>query len=500
MPECFFLVVDIGTESVRAALIDSLGAIVGIQSRSTDFFSPHPGWAEQRPDEWWELTIECLKQLMVEHPGIEVVAIGVSAQMHAVVPIDSRGTLLMDKVPIWCDKRSTDICQQYQKELLPKEQIQLTANLIIPSWTGPKMKWIKGNLPQVYQQTEIFLTAKDYLNFRFTGEKYTDFSEASGSFLFSWKTKQWDNELIKMFGIDKLKLPEILPSNAIIGKLLPDIAAQIGCQPAIPVICGAGDMLCLLLGGGMVREGRSCDVTGTAADVSVLSPKPLLTEHLMNLHHAIDGWISFGILDSGGGSLKWFREAFYHQEDGRKMSYAQIDDEASDVPAGADGLLFFPYLMGERLLGSPSARGSFFGLRPHHQRKHFARAVMEGVCFDLKMSLDEIEERYSGTIEEMSVIGGGAWSSLWCQLKANIYQKKVFTLAESEGGIIGAALLAFSALNGEPVDEIAEKWLKAKQVYVPDESRFDEYQKQYKNFRLFHDIFQQAYLHFGKEN
>lgn len=496
----YFLVVDIGTESVRAALVDNLGTIVGIQSKPTDFFSPHAGWAEQRPDEWWELTATCLRQLMSKHPGIDVAAIGVSAQMHAVVPIDSHGTLLMEKVPIWCDKRSTEICQQYQKEIFPQEQIQLTANLIIPSWTGPKMKWIKDNLPQVYQQTETFLTAKDYLNFLFTGEKFTDFSEASGSFLFSWKTKQWNHELIQLFGIDQSKLPEIVPSNTIIGKLLPEIAVQIGCQPSIPVICGAGDMLCLLLGGGMVREGRSCDVTGTAADVSVLTPNPLLTEHLMNLHHAIDGWISFGILDSGGGSLKWFREAFYNQENDGKISYAQIDEEASEVPAGVDGLLFFPYLMGERLLGSPSARGSFFGLRPHHQRKHFARAVMEGVCYDLKMSLDEIEKWYSGTIEEMSVIGGGARSSLWCQLKADIYQKKVYTLAESEGGIIGAALLAFSAISQNPVDEIAEKWLKVKQVYVPDKLLFNEYQKQYKNFCLFHDIFQQAYRYFGKEN
>jgi len=161
--------------------------------------------------------------------------------------------------------------------------------------------------------------------------------------------------------------------------------------------------------------------------------------------------------------------------------------------------LFFPYLMGERLLGSPLARGSFFGLRPHHQRKHFARAVMEGVGFDLKMSLDEIEKMYSGAIEEMSAIGGGARSPLWCQIKADIYRKKVFTLTESEGGIIGAALLAFSAVSGITVSQLADNWLKVKQVFIPDESRFEEYENQYKNFRIFHDIFQQAYLYYGKE-
>jgi len=498
MLECL-LVVDVGTESVRAALVDLSGTIVGIESRPTDFFSPQAGWAEQMPDEWWNLTVECLRQLLLNHSDAEILAMGISAQMHAVVPIDASGRLLMNKVPIWCDKRSAGICEQFQKEITPREQIQMTANLLIPSWTGPKMKWIKDTLPEVYRQTDFFLTAKDYLNYRLTGKKYTDYSEASGSFLYSWKTRQWNGELIDLFGLDELKLPDIVASNTVIGRILPDVAHELGCAPSLPVICGSGDMLCLLLGGGMIQEGRSCDVTGTAADVSVLSPEPLLTEHLMNLHHAIDGWISFGILDSGGGSLKWLREALYSQDNVQKMSYAQIDEEARDILAGAEGLLFFPYLMGERLLGSPSARGSFFGLRHHHRKSHFARAVMEGVCFDLKMTLDEIERLYSGTIERISVIGGGARSSLWCQIKANIYRKKVYTLTESEGGIIGAALLAFSAVSGERIGDFGEKWLKEKNNYIPDESCYEIYEKQYRNFRTFHDLFQQAYLQYEKE-
>ncbi len=493
------LVVDVGTESVRAALVDRTGRIIGLEARLTDFFSPIAGWAEQMPDEWWDLTLECIRNLCLLHPDTEVLAMGISAQMHAVVPIDASGRLLMDKVPIWCDKRSAGVCDQLQYEIPPQEQIRLAANLLIPSWTGPKMKWIKETLPDVYRNTSVFLTAKDYLNYRLTGERYTDYSEASGSFLFSWKTQQWDSGLINLFGIDRKKLPEVVSSRTVIGKIKPEVAQNIGFSSSIPVVCGAGDMLCLLMGGGMIEEGRSCDVTGTAADVSVFSSEPLLTEHLMNLHHAIDGWISFGILDSGGGSLKWLREAFYNGEKNEKILYAQIDDDARSVPAGAEGLLFFPYLMGERLLGSPSARGSFFGLRPHHRRSHCARAVMEGVCFDLKMSLDEIERFYPGHIDSMSVIGGGARSRFWCQLKADIYRKKVVTLTESEGGIIGAALLADSAVSGENIRNLGEKWLKVKDTYIPDESRFEIYERQYRNFRAFHDLFQEAYRQFEKE-
>ncbi|MBC7217873.1 MAG: hypothetical protein H5U36_07010, partial [Candidatus Caldatribacterium sp.] len=314
----------------------------------------------------------------------------------------------------------------------------------------------------------------------------------------SWKRRTWDPELLKLFGVDGEKLPPIVPSSSVVGGLRKDMASLLGLPEGLPVVCGAGDMLCLLLGGGMIEKGRSCDVTGTAADVSVYLEEPLLSPRLMNLHHAVDGWISFGILDSGGGSMKWLRDALY-LAGGQSASYAQIDEEAKETPPGAEGLLFFPYLLGERLFGSPWARGVFFGILPQHRRAHFARAVMEGVCFDLKMSLEEIERLSGRNIEEMYAIGGGAKSSLWCQIKADIYEKPIVTLKETEGGIMGAAMLAFSGVTQEPVPSLGKRWLHVEERFTPSPESRAVYRRQYALFREFHDLFQAAFERYRKE-
>lgn len=492
------LVVDVGTESVRAALVGEDGGILAIQSKELDFFSPHPGWAEQSPGEWFSASLECMRGVLERVPLAEVLALGVSAQMHAVVPVDRNGQLLMPRVPIWCDKRSSELCVRIHKVLPQEEQIARTANLLIPNWLAPKIAWIREHYPEVYVKTSCFLTAKDYLNFQLTGAQYVDFSEASGSFLFSWRSRTWDPDLLRLFAIDGEKLPSIVSSSFVVGKLKKDIAATLALPDGLPVVCGAGDMLCLLLGGGMVEKGRSCDVTGTAADVSVYLAEPLLSPRLMNLHHAVEGWISFGILDSGGGSMKWLRDALYVKDDGI-ASYAQIDEEAVQTPPGAEGLLFFPYLLGERLFGSPWARGVFFGILPQHRRGHFARAVMEGVCFDLKMSLEEIEKLSGRPIQEVYAIGGGAKSTLWCQIKADIYEKEIMTLRETEGGIIGAAMLTFSGVTGEDIPSLGKQWLHVARRFTPSLENRAVYCKQYVLFKELHDFFQQAFEKYRKE-
>ncbi len=498
MPKKAVLVVDVGTESVRAALVDEAGEVLAIRGRALEFFSPKPGWAEQNPEEWLSSSLVCMKEVLKEVPSVEVLSLGVSAQMHAVVPLDFEGRLLMPRVPIWCDKRSSEICIQVNALLSPKEQIEKAANLLIPNWIAPKIRWIRENLPEVYQATSVFLTAKDYLNFALTGTQYIDFSEASGTFLFSWKSRTWDLELLSLFEIDPSKLPPLVPSLEVVGRLKEDLVRFLGLKQGVPVICGAGDMLCLLLGGGIVEKGRSCDVTGTAADVSVYLSQPLLSPRLMNLHHAVDGWISFGILDSGGGGMKWLRDALYVRDDG-VTTYMRIDEEAVQTPPGAEGLLFFPYLLGERLFGSPWARGVFFGILPSHRRGHFARAVMEGVCFDLKMSLEEIEKLSGENIREMQAIGGGAKSSLWCQIKADIYGKEVISLQEVEGGIVGAAMLAFSGVTGESVSSLGKRWLKIRRRYTPTAAHQKIYERQYTLFREFHDLLQAAFEKYRKE-
>ena len=494
------LVLDLGTESVRAALVDGEGKVFALSGENLHFYSPQAGWAEQDPEEWWSASCRCIQKIISSSPSVDILAVGVGAQMHAVIPLGREDRVLMGRVPIWCDKRSAGICDVLQKEMPQGEQIEKTANLLIPNWIGPKIRWIRDNLPEVYRETTVFLPAKDFLNYRLTGNCYTDFSEASGTFAFAWKGKNWDPELMAFLGIDAAKLPPIVSSSQVIGGLKEDIARVLGLPSGIPVICGAGDMLCLLLGGGMVETGRSCDVTGTAADVSVYTHSPLLTPRLMNLHHAIEGWISFGILDSGGGSLHWLRGAFYSFPGMGLQPYSRIDEEAAGVKAGSEGLLFFPYLMGERLFGSPWARGVFLGILPIHRRGHFARAVMEGVSFDLKMSLEEIERLWGKELCEMNAIGGGAKSDLWCQIKADVYGKEIIALEESEGGIVGAAMLAFSGITRESVASLGKRWLRVRKSFTPDASCQETYEKQYSLFKAFHEILQEAFARYREED
>lgn len=183
--------------------------MLAIQGKGLGFFSPRPGWAEQDPEEWLSAAFECIRGVREKIPHVSVLALGVSAQMHAVVPVDGEGKLLLSRVPIWCDKRSSEICLRIREILLQEEQIERTANLLIPNWLAPKMRWIREYLPEVYNRTSCFLTAKDYLNFRLTGAQCIDFSEASGSFLFSWKRRAWDTDLLNLFGIEEEKLPPL---------------------------------------------------------------------------------------------------------------------------------------------------------------------------------------------------------------------------------------------------------------------------------------------------
>ncbi|MGQ9473099.1 MAG: xylulokinase [Candidatus Caldatribacteriaceae bacterium] len=500
MKEIVVLVLDLGTESVRAALVSEEGAILSLKSKNLDFYSPHAGWAEQDPEEWWSASIQCIREVLSTSLSFEVLAVGITAQMHAVVPLGDEGQVLMDRVPIWCDKRSAEISFKLQKEISLEEQIERTANLLIPNWIGPKIRWIRDNLPEIYQKTAVFLPAKDFLNHRLTKSFYTDFSEASGTFLFSWKNKDWDEDLLDFLGVDGRKLPSLVSSSQVVGQLKDDVARILGLPSGTPVICGAGDMLCLLLGGGMTEYGRSCDVSGTAADVSICTPFPLLTSRLMNLHHAIEGWISFGILDSGWWSIRWLREAFYAFPEVGLQPYSFIDEEAQKVSPGSDGLLFFPYLMGERLFGSPWARGVFFGILPMHRRGHFARAAMEGVSFDLKMSLEEIERLWGREIKTVNAIGGGAKSDLWCQIKADIYGKEIVALEESEGGVMGVAMLTFSGVTGESIASISERWLKIRKRFLPEPSSYVVYHNQYSLFKTFHDLFQEAFAKYRGED
>lgn len=494
------LSVDIGTESARAALLTPDGQVVASSSQEYALNCPHPGWAEQDPESWWEATIYNIRTILERAPDVDVVAVGIGGQMHAPVPIDLEGRLVFRAVPLWCDKRSEPQCQAARGILDEEESLRITGNPIVASWTGFKFKWIKENHPEVYVRTVKFLSCKDYLNLRLTGQCFTDYSEASGTYLFDARCGAWSAELCSALGIDPAKLPDIVNASDVIGTVTKEAAELTGLKAGIPVVAGGGDMMCILLGAGIVSDGMACDITGTAADISVFTPEPLYDMRLMHLHHVTPkgGWISFGILDAGGGSYKWFKDNFClaQVEEARERGispYQVLSEGAATIPAGSEGLLFFPYLLGERTLGSSAGRGVFFGFTPRHTINHCSRAIMEGVSFDLRQSLEIIEAK-GVPINEVRAIGGGAKSPVWCEIKSNVYGKPVKTLANFEGGIVGASMLAGLGVGlYSTVEDAVNSLVRLEKVFPPDAELAQRYDRFYELYKSLHHSFQPYY-------
>lgn len=497
----YLLGIDIGTESSRAILFDLNGKAVASAQYPYQVHWERPGWASQDPEVWWETTVANCRSVM-ERAGAkphEVIGIGVCGQMHAPVAVGADGHLLPGRVQIWCDKRCEPQCGSVMKNDQYEKLVRLAANPAAPSWMGFKIKWLKENLPEIYHRADTFLSPKDFINYRLTGERRMDLSEASGTFLLEASTCRWSEELAAALDIDIRKMPALAQSGEVIGRLKREPAKILGLAEGIPVVAGGGDMLCLLLGAGLTVEGRGCDIAGTACDISVFAPRPCLEPRLMNLHHVVPGWITFGILDSGGSSYTWLRDNLCEPQvdlarsQGRSP-YEVLNELAAGVAPGAEGLLYLPYLMGERTLGSAYSRGVFFGLSLVHTRAHLVRAVLEGITFDLKQSL-EIMTGMGIKVQEIRFIGGGARSPLWAQIKADLYDTVVRVVEEYEGGALGAALLAGVGAGIYPsAEEAAERVVKIKQEFSPRPEAAAKYRRYYKVFKELHDSLQPLFV------
>jgi xylulokinase len=495
MAESCVLAIDIGTSGSRAALVDFSGNILASAAQAYDLESPAPGWAQQDACLWWRTSVENIRRVF-EKSGIlpaSVAAVAAGGQMHATIPIDSTGQVLTPAVQLWCDKRCAGIVAEMGRRPEIKEAFSLVSNVPTAAWLGWKIKWLQANQPEVYQKTWKVLTASAYITYQLTGAApVIDYSEASGSFLMDAKRLDWSPEMFHWMGLDPGMLPEILPSSQVAGKVSRQAALATGLLEGTPVAVGAGDMLCTLLAAGLTQTGRAVDITGTSSIMCIYTNEPVLDRRLMNLHHSMPGWVTFGICDSGGGSLKWFKDAFCQAEKEIAASsgvspYHLLDEQAALVAAGAEGLLFFPYLLGERTLGSAYSRGVFFGLTPRSSKGALARAIMEGIAFEMLRTL-EIARQSGMPVDQIRLVGGGAQSAFWNQIKANIYQLPVAVLKTFEGGTLGAAILAGVA-GGVFPDEAsaASQVVHIDHVLQPDPTRAEHYNRLFDVYKDLHD-------------
>lgn len=496
----FLMGIDIGTQSTRVAVLDTEGRVVGSTATAQELSTPQPGWGEQDPEMWWA-NVQTNIPAALDMAGVtpdQVLAVGISGQMHATIPLDGEGEPLSDAVQLWCDKRCAAQAGALADHPRAADISAAVGNPPLASWFGFKIKWFKDNHPDLYRRTSRFVQSSGYINHRLTGRTATDWTEASGSFLMNVRTGDWDDDAVSALELDRDKLPEIGIPSDILGRVTAEAAARTGLTQGTPVVHGAGDMLCMLIASGLTEPGRASDITGTASILAVHTDRPVPDPRLMNLHHALEGWIPFGIIDSGGGSLKWFKDEFCRAEAAEAIArgvdiYDILNAGAAAVEPGAEGLLFYPYLMGERALGTPHARGVFFGLTPRVGTGAMVRSIMEGVTFELRRTL-ELVESHDNTVEDIFTIGGGANSDLWSQIKADIYHRPVHTFESFEGGILGSAILAgVGAGVYADVRQGAERCLRRDKTFLPDPATAQRYDHLFGLFREVHDLLQKPY-------
>lgn len=494
MSQPFILAVDLGTQSVRAAAIDADGKILKLVQIAQETDNPQPGWAQQRPEHWWRLSCEVIRQVLSssELAGRSVAAVSCCGQMHGPVGIDVHGDLTTPWVQLWCDKRCAPQVDFLRREFGDKLFLAETGNAPNPAWTGIKILWEKEHHAAAYAASRHYLVPKDFLNFRLSGVAATDPSEASCSAIYDWRSGEYSPGLAAAMGLDLAKFPPIFASHEIIGRVTASASLATGLPVGTPVVAGGGDFPVSMLGFGIAGEGLLADVTGTSSLLAAHSPAPLIDAGIQNCRHVIPGWIPFTILDCGGLSMTWCRDLF--ASSGAPASYEDLIRLAAEAPAGSEGLLFLPYLRGERRSDNLNAKGVFSGIGLQHRAPHFIRSVMEGVALAMARDAEAFAALGLRAGRVLSV-GGGTRNALWNRIKADALDLPLEVSPEPEAGLQGCALLGASAagLIGDPAATAIARRQSGESITPDPEGRralasaANESRRLYEHLLGFHD-------------
>jgi xylulokinase len=427
---------DVGTGGTRAVLVDEKGQLVAsASSEHQPFRTPHPGWAEQDPEDWWRAAQESIRAVLAAVPGVRVDAAGLTGQMHGAVMLDKDGKVLRPSL-IWCDVRTEPQCEWLHKVIGRERLIELTANPALPNFTLTKLLWVKEHEPEIFAKIEHILCPKDYVRFRLTGTYAMDVQEASGTLLLDVAHRRWSKEVAKIAGIPERWLPELFES----AKISDESAKLTGLKAGTPVAAGAGDQGAGAVGMGILEPGSVSATIGTSGVVFAATAAPTKDPQgrLHTFCHAVPGrWHVMGVTQAAGLSLRWLRETLAPDQ-----TYDDLTAAASKIPAGSDGLLWTPYLFGERTPHlDPTATAAFVGITSTTTRAHFTRAVLEGVAYSLKDTFSLFAE-LGIPVKGVRLGGGGARGPLWREIQANIYGYACERLTAEEGGAFGAALMA----------------------------------------------------------
>ncbi len=434
--------IDTSTTATKAVLIDEGGAVVGIGVSEYDFEIPRPGWTEQAPALWWDATVAAIRQVLGSTgvSGDAVAAVGLTGQMHGLVLLGADDAVLRPAI-LWNDQRTAAACDTIRASLGLDRLIDITGNDALTGFTAPKLVWVRDNEPEVWSRVAHVLLPKDFVRLRLTGDHALDKADGAGTILFDLAARDWSQEVVEALRIDPAWLPPTFEGPEVTGSVTPTAAEATGLRAGTPVIAGGGDQAANAVGVGAVRPGVVALSLGTSGVVFATTERPL-RDPAGQVHafcHAVPGrWHLMTVMLSAAGSLRWFRDTLAPDEE-----YSTLVAAAGAAPAGSDGLLFLPYLSGERSPHpDPLARGAFVGLSLAHDRRHLTRAVLEGVAFGLRDGLDQMIATGMPAPDQVRASGGGTASPLWRQILADVLGAEVATVSTTEGAAYGAGLLA----------------------------------------------------------
>ena len=447
--------IDIGTGGSRALLMNQDGTLIAsTTAEHAGFVSKQAAWAEQDPDDWWRACQRAIRNVLATSgvsPG-QIACIGLSGQMHGTVVLDRAGGVLRPAI-IWCDQRGEEDARWLIETVGAERLLQLTCNPALTNFTLIKLLWLRRSEPDVWRKTHHVLLPKDYVRFCLSGEYAIDVAEASGTLLLDVSRRCWSQELVSSVGIEASILPAVFESTDVCARVSKSAAKLTGLLEGTPIVAGAGDQAAGAVGIGLTHPGAVGATIGTSGVMFAATDRPVLDPkgRLHTFCHAIPNrWHVMGVTQAAGLSLRWLRDNFDHEsmdlrlasQDLRADAYTRMANEAAGIPPGSDGLLWGPYLMGERTPHlDPNIRAALVGIAAHHTRAHVIRAIMEGVAFSLRDTLTIFKE-LRVPVDQIRLSGGGARSALWRQIQADIYGHPVNTVQAEEGAAFGAALLA----------------------------------------------------------
>lgn len=499
----YLLGIDIGTSGTKTVLFDVEGSTITSATSEYPLHQPHFGWAEQDPQDWWNAVVETISRV-VQSSGVnpsDIKGVGLSGQMHGMVLLDKSGKLLRSSI-IWCDQRTQAECDQIT-ELVGKDRlIEITANPALTGFTASKVMWVKNHQPELFNQIDKVLLPKDYIRYKLTGVFASEVSDASGTQFLDVPKRRWSEEVLNKLGFSLDWMPEVYESHEISGTISAEAAELTGLKQGTPVAGGGGDQAAGAVGNGIIQPGVISSTIGTSgvvfASMDQFRMDPM--GRTQTFCHAIPNtWHVMGVTQAAGLSMQWMRTQFGGME--RELAdfmgidpYVLMDKEAERAKPGCDGLIYLPYLMGERAPHlDPNARGVFFGLTAKHGRCEMIRSVMEGVVYSLRDCLEIIRDMQV-PINEVRASGGGGKSPLWRQMQADVFQTPIAVINSKEGPALGVALLAgVGAGVYKDVKEACERAIQVVNVQDPIQENIPVYEKYYEVYTDLYPALKESY-------